>query len=91
MRLRLDERGLECEARYNNPNVQVDLEGKTALATYVTSDAHGHARALDRALELAQPGSNDAVFVLGDMVDRGPDPLGVVRIVRSLPLSLIHI
>lgn len=54
------------------------------MATYVTSDIHGHLRALDRALELAQPGSQDSVFVLGDMVDRGPDPLGVIRLVRSL-------
>ena len=46
------------------------------MATYVTSDAHGHVRALDRALELAAPGSEDTVFVLGDMVDRGPDPVG---------------
>lgn len=55
------------------------------MATYVTSDAHGHLRALDRALEMAGPGSRDAVFVLGDMVDRGPDPLGVIGLVRSLP------
>ena len=55
------------------------------MATYVTSDAHGHVRALDRALELAAPGSEDTVFVLGDMVDRGPDPVGVIRLVRSLP------
>lgn len=54
------------------------------MATYVTSDAHGHVRALDRALEMAQPGPRDSIFVLGDMVDRGPEPLGVVRLVRSL-------
>ena len=55
------------------------------MAIYVTSDAHGHLRALDAALELAQPGANDTVYVLGDMIDRGPDPLGCVRLVRSLP------
>lgn len=55
------------------------------MAVYVTSDAHGHLSALDRALELAGPGDADTVFVLGDMVDRGPDPVGVIRLVRSLP------
>lgn len=55
------------------------------MAVYVVSDIHGHVRALDRALELAQPGADDAVFVLGDMVDRGPDPLGVIDLVRGLP------
>ena len=55
------------------------------MSIYVVSDIHGHARAFDRALELAQPGSDDTVFVLGDMVDRGPDPLGVIGMVRALP------
>ena len=55
------------------------------MAIFVVSDIHGHARAFDRALELAQPGSDDTVFVLGDMVDRGPDPLGVIDMVRALP------
>ena len=55
------------------------------MAVYVTSDAHGHVKALDRALELASPGDSDRVYVLGDMIDRGPDPLGVVALVRSIP------
>lgn len=55
------------------------------MAVYVTSDAHGHVRALDRALAQASPGAQDSVYVLGDMIDRGPDPLGVVSLVRSLP------
>lgn len=55
------------------------------MATYVLSDVHGHLRALDHALEMAQPGAHDTVFVLGDMVDRGPDPLGVINAVRALP------
>lgn len=59
------------------------------MATYVTSDAHGHVRALDRALELAQIGSDDVLYVLGDMVDRGPDSMGVVNLVRSLPNAVV--
>ncbi|MBM6953760.1 metallophosphoesterase [Enorma phocaeensis] len=55
------------------------------MATYVTSDAHGHLRALDRALSLAAPGPADTLFVLGDMVDRGPDPVGVIQLVRGIP------
>ncbi len=55
------------------------------MAIYVTSDAHGHLRALDRALEQAAPGAEDVVYVLGDMIDRGPDPVGVLELVRSLP------
>lgn len=59
------------------------------MAIFVTSDVHGHLRALDRALALAAPGSDDTVYVLGDMVDRGPDPVGVLRLVRSLPRARV--
>ena len=55
------------------------------MATYVTSDAHGHARALDRALERASLTRDDTLYVLGDMIDRGPDSVGVMRIVRAMP------
>ena len=55
------------------------------MAIYVLSDAHGHIRALDEVLSLASPSDDDEVYVLGDMTDRGPDPLGVITLVRSLP------
>ena len=55
------------------------------MASYITSDAHGHLRALDQALEQAAPGADDTVYVLGDMIDRGPEPVGVINLVRSLP------
>lgn len=55
------------------------------MAVYVTSDAHGHVRALDEALSAASIGSDDTLYVLGDLIDRGPDPMGVVSLVRSLP------
>lgn len=55
------------------------------MAIYVTSDAHGHVRALDEALSKISLTSDDTLYVLGDMIDRGPDPVGVIRLVRSLP------
>ena len=55
------------------------------MAVYVTSDAHGHVRALDEVLERVSLGAGDELYVLGDLIDRGPDPLGVVSLVRSLP------
>ena len=52
------------------------------MAVYVTSDAHGHVRALDEVLERVSLGASDELYVLGDLIDRGPDPLGVVSLVR---------
>lgn len=59
------------------------------MATYVLSDVHGHAKTLDRALDAVSPGADDQIYVLGDMIDRGPDPVEVVRIVRSLPKACV--
>ena len=47
------------------------------MATYVFSD--------ERALDRVSPSADDRIFCLGDMIDRGPDPVGVMRTVRSLP------
>ncbi len=55
------------------------------MATYVFSDVHGHAAPLERAIRRTTPSADDVYYCLGDMIDRGPDPLGVIRIVRSLP------
>ena len=55
------------------------------MAIYVTSDAHGHVHALDEALSKISLTSDDTLYVLGDMIDRGPDPVGVIKLVRSLP------
>ena len=55
------------------------------MATYVFSDVHGHVAPLRRALERVSPAETDTFFCLGDMIDRGPEPLAVVRACRELP------
>ena len=55
------------------------------MSTYVFSDVHGHRAPLERVLMRISPTDDDAFFCLGDMIDRGPDPVGVLRIVRALP------
>ncbi len=54
------------------------------MATYVLSDIHGHHRALDQLLGEISPASEDDLWVLGDMIDRGPDPVEVMRTVHGL-------
>ena len=54
------------------------------MATYVFSDVHGHLVPLLRALDDASPASDDPIYVLGDMVDRGPDSVGVLKLCRSI-------
>lgn len=61
-------------------------------STYVVSDVHGHLDDLRVILAGADlvddqdrwTGADAQLWVLGDLVDRGPDGIGVVRFVRSL-------
>jgi hypothetical protein len=47
-------------------------------------DVHGCARELGELLELLGPTSDDRVYFVGDLVARGPDSAGVLRIFREI-------
>lgn len=61
-------------------------------AIFATSDAHGHLAELTGGLQAAGlvdaesrwSGGDARLHVLGDLVDRGPDGLGVIALVRRL-------
>lgn len=55
------------------------------MATYVFSDVHGHVAPIARLLSRVSPSDEDTLYMLGDMIDRGPDPLGVMYLCRDLP------
>lgn len=48
----------------------------------VIGDVHGHYDALQILLDTASPGANDPIFLLGDLIDRGPHSDLVVKWVR---------
>lgn len=52
--------------------------------TIVIGDVHGCLRELEALLERVRPGPADALWFAGDLVNRGPDSGGVVRLVRAL-------
>lgn len=49
------------------------------MATYCVSDIHGEYEAYLRLLKKLNFSSRDVLYVIGDMVDRGPQPMAVVR------------
>ncbi|MDQ6628470.1 MAG: symmetrical bis(5'-nucleosyl)-tetraphosphatase [Pseudomonadota bacterium] len=52
---------------------------------YLIGDVQGCAGALERLLvEIGFSASRDQVYVLGDLVNRGPDSLGTLRLLRGL-------
>jgi hypothetical protein len=54
------------------------------LRTIVIGDVHGCLAELQELLDRAAPVSGDRLVFLGDLLDRGPDPVGVLHLVRSL-------
>ncbi len=51
--------------------------------TYVMSDIHGMAHLLEQMLEKIRFSGEDTLYILGDMIDRGPDPARVMDIVAE--------
>ena len=56
------------------------------MTTYVIGDVHGCYRSLLSLLEAIHynPGEDELLF-LGDLVNKGPSSLEVLKLVRSLP------
>ena len=53
--------------------------------TYVISDIHGEYDLFEELLEKIGFCDRDKLFVLGDMIDRGPNPMKVVRRLMLMP------
>ena len=51
---------------------------------YVVSDVHGYVSDLVRGLDEIGFGSDDQLWILGDLLDRGPDGIGVIELLMSL-------
>lgn len=51
---------------------------------YVVSDVHGHREELLRGLDRLALGADDELWILGDLLDRGPDGFGVLEAVMAL-------
>jgi bis(5'-nucleosyl)-tetraphosphatase (symmetrical) len=54
------------------------------MRTAVIGDVHGCLEELDELLARLAPRASDRLVFVGDLMDRGPDPVGVVRRVRAL-------
>jgi len=53
--------------------------------TYVISDIHGEYDQLVTLLEKINLQDDDELYILGDMVDRGMDPIKVIKLLMSIP------
>ena len=51
---------------------------------YVLSDIHGNSAAFDGILDMIKLQPNDHLYVLGDVVDRGPDGIELLQRIRRM-------
>lgn len=51
---------------------------------FVVSDVHGYRDDLERRLDDIDLAGGDQLWILGDLLDRGPDGIGSIDLVRSL-------
>jgi hypothetical protein len=51
--------------------------------TIVVGDVHGCSDELGRLLDKVHFGPGDALYLLGDLLSRGPDPKGVLAVIRQ--------
>ena len=49
------------------------------MATYIMSDMHGEYSKFISMLELIKFSDNDTLFILGDIIDRGPEPIKLLK------------
>jgi bis(5'-nucleosyl)-tetraphosphatase (symmetrical) len=59
------------------------------MATYVIGDVHGCYRELNDLLALIQYQDGDVLWFVGDLVNRGPASLAVLRMVHALPNKVV--
>lgn len=62
----------------------MDVIKQPAGRQLAISDVHGCLKTLEVILDKLAYSSTDQLFVLGDMVDRGPDSKGVIDLIRSM-------
>ena len=53
------------------------------MSTYVLSDVHGNIKAFKEMLNLIKFSDKDHLYIIGDIIDRGEDPIGMIDLIRS--------
>jgi serine/threonine protein phosphatase 1 len=71
--------------RFDGPveRVHERLDSTAYDGIYVVGDVHGSRAALESLLAALDPGADDLVVFVGDLVRKGPDSPGVVDLVRG--------
>ncbi len=58
------------------------------MAVYVIADIHGEKKMFDKMLEKIDLTESDTLYLLGDIIDRGPEPIPLVMELLAMPNAL---
>ena len=59
------------------------------MQTILIGDIRGCSREFSALLDHVSPGRDDRLILLGDLVNKGPDPAGVVKIFDDAPCGAV--
>ena len=54
------------------------------MSTYVLADIHGNSEAFDAILDMIDLQPDDHLYILGDVIDRGPDGIALLQRIRRM-------
>ena len=61
------------------------------MAVWAVSDVHGCYTQFQHLLDKASPGTDDEIYILGDVIDRGPKPVEMLRWCPWVGVCLIEL
>lgn len=56
---------------------------------YILSDIHGKGAAFDAILTMINMTESDCLYILGDVIDRGPDGIALLRRISQMPNTML--
>lgn len=67
------------------PCILTQKKGGFLVSNYVMSDLHGEAVLFHKMLEQIQFSETDTLYILGDVIDRGPDGIAMLQEISATP------
>ena len=70
---------------YTEPQLHIPKSQEDLQMTYVMSDIHGNMRRFNSVMEQITLQPEDTLYILGDVIDRHPDGIRILRRIMEKP------
>lgn len=76
---------IKIEINYQNNITIINTERVTTMSVYCISDIHGDYERFEKMLDKINFSQNDTMYVIGDVVDRGKEPIRLLIKIMETP------